>query len=148
MPLVVTAGDIFAADVEALVNPVNCVGVLGKGLALAFKQRYPAACALYTEACRAGEVVPGRVLATAARPRLMIFHFPTKRHWRDASRLEDIERGLDSLIAEIALCGVQSIAIPALGCGLGGLAWSTVQPLIETRLSLLHDVRVILYAPT
>jgi O-acetyl-ADP-ribose deacetylase (regulator of RNase III) len=122
-------GDLFEADVEAIVNAVNCVGVMGKGIALEFKKRFPNNFKAYQTACDVRELQLGRVLihdqGPTAKPRYIV-NFPTKDHWRDASRLEDVRSGLDSLAAEIQRRQIASIAIPALGCGLGGLAWLEV----------------------
>jgi O-acetyl-ADP-ribose deacetylase (regulator of RNase III) len=144
------AGDMLRAQAEALVNPVNCVGVMGRGLALQFKRAFPRNFAAYAEACRRGQVQPGRVLVVetgqSTTPRY-IANFPTKRHWKDPSRLADIDAGLVALRAEVARLGVRSIAVPPLGCGLGGLAWSEVRPRIYRALAAL-DVRVLLYEPS
>ena len=144
------SGNILEADVDALVNAVNCVGVMGKGLALQFKKRFPDVFRAYEEACRAGEVVPGRMhiveRAAGARPRLIV-NFPTKRHWREPSRMDDIESGLEALVDELRTRRIRSVAIPALGCGLGGLDWSKVRPRIERVLSPLTDVDVLLFEP-
>ena len=144
-----TQGDIFASGCQALVNPVNCVGVMGKGLALQFKRRFPANFASYAEACRAGEVMPGLVYLVdtgADQPRFIV-NFPTKRHWRDPSRLNDIAAGLHSLHIEIYTTPIHSIAIPPLGCGLGGLPWTDVRPLILRHLSSLDHTDIIIYGP-
>jgi O-acetyl-ADP-ribose deacetylase (regulator of RNase III) len=101
----VTQGNILDADVEALVNPVNCVGVMGKGLALQFKIAYPGAFRQYAKACRDGLLEPGRVqVVETGRPvgPRFIVHFPTKRHWRHRARLADIAAGLDALVADVA----------------------------------------------
>jgi O-acetyl-ADP-ribose deacetylase (regulator of RNase III) len=143
-------GNLLDADAEALVNTVNCVGVMGKGLALQFKRAFPDNYAAYERACREGSVQPGRLfvfeLGRPTNPRSII-NFPTKRHWRDGSRLEDIEAGLRALAAHIRQRGIRSVAVPALGCGLGGLAWSAVRPLIERALGALDGVDVLLYEP-
>ena len=142
-------GDLFAADAEALVNPVNCVGVMGRGLALAFRERFPDNFAAYAAACRRGAVVPGEMFVGATgreRPRLIV-NFPTKRHWRDASRMEDLVRGLESLAELVRTRDLRSIALPALGCGLGGLDWSEVRPRIEAAFAPLEGVRVFLHEP-
>ena len=143
-------GDILDADVQALVNPVNCVGVMGKGLALLFKRVYPGNYDAYLKACRAGEVRPGRMFTyetgRAEGPRLIV-NFPTKRHWRDSSRIEDIEAGLRGLVWEIAARNIRSVALPAVGCGLGGLEWTDVRERIETTLGGLGAVRVVVYSP-
>jgi O-acetyl-ADP-ribose deacetylase (regulator of RNase III) len=143
-------GDILAADTEALVNTVNCVGVMGRGVALQFKNVYPANFRAYRGACDRGEVQPGRMFVfetgSAANPKFII-NFPTKRHWRSASRMDDIESGLHALMAEIRTRGIRSIAVPPLGSGLGRLRWEDVRPRIEAALAELGDVRVIIYEP-
>jgi len=148
--LVPTRGDLLRADAEALVNAVNCVGVMGKGLALQFKLAFPENFEAYRDACRRGDVVPGRmhVFATGrpANPRF-ILNFPTKRDWRESSRLEDIEAGLNALKEEIRRLGIRSLALPALGCGLGGLDWQIVRPRFEAAFAEMADVRVHLYEP-
>lgn len=144
------SGDLLTADVAAVVNTVNCVGVMGKGLALQVKQAYPAVFRSYAAACRRGEVQPGRVLTVPTgnegNPRYII-NFPTKRHWRDHSQLADIEAGLVVLVAEVRRLGLGSIAVPALGCGNGGLEWAVVRPLIEAAFSQLPQVQVVVYPP-
>lgn len=143
------SGDLFAADAEALVNPVNCVGVMGRGLALAFRERFPENFAAYAAACRRDAVVPGAMFVFDTgreRPRLIV-NFPTKRHWRDASRMEDLVRGLDSLAELVRTRELRSIALPALGCGLGGLDWSEVRPRIGAAFAPLDGVRVLLFEP-
>ena len=142
-------GNIFDSGCEALVNPVNCVGVMGKGLALQFKQRFPANFASYANACRAGELIPGRMHLFDTRspqPRCIV-NFPTKRHWRDASRLDDVDHGLAALARVIAANDIRSIAVPPLGCGLGGLPWHDVRRLIDHHLSALDHVDVVVYSP-
>ncbi len=142
-------GDIINARVEALVNPVNCVGVMGRGLALQFKKAFPGNFAPYKAACERGELAPGRVLTWdrgVPEPRYIV-NFPTKIHWRDLSRIEYIEAGLEALIAEVKRLGIRSIAIPPLGCGLGGVPWAEVRTCIESTFSGLPRVQVILYPP-
>lgn len=145
-----TRGDILKAEAEALVNTVNCVGVMGRGIALQFKKEFPDNFTAYQAACERKELEPGKMLVVDLRqlqfPRFVI-NFPTKRHWRGKSRLEDIERGLATLVDEVRSRGITSIAIPPLGCGLGGLAWSTVRPMIERAFEELPGVRVLLYEP-
>ena len=146
--LTFVTGDIFDQPADVLVNPVNCVGVMGRGLALQFKRRYPAVFRAYRQACRDGELCPGRVLLLPTgsdRPRA-IAHFSTKRHWRDPSRIEDIDAGLCHLATTIRRLRVPSIAVPPLGCGLGGLDWHTVRPLIAARLHGL-DCAVAVFEP-
>jgi O-acetyl-ADP-ribose deacetylase (regulator of RNase III) len=143
-----TTGDMFAAKVDALVNAVNTVGVMGKGLALAFKTKFPDNFTAYQRACKAGEVVPGKmfVVERATAPRWIV-NFPTKRHWRDASRIEDVKSGLVDLIEQVRVHGMSSVAMPALGCGLGGLAWADVRPLIVEACERLPSVRFVVFAP-
>jgi len=146
----IVKGNILEAQAEALVNTVNCVGVMGKGLALQFKKAFPANFKTYDSGCRAGEVAPGRMFifdnGKLKIPRYII-NFPTKRHWRDDARIEDIRSGLESLIADARRLGIRSIAVPPLGCGLGGLNWRHVRPMIEKSFSELPDVRVLLFPP-
>jgi O-acetyl-ADP-ribose deacetylase (regulator of RNase III) len=145
------SGDLLDADVEALVNTVNTVGVMGKGLALQFKRRFPANFATYAAACRRGEVEIGRMLVVETEeptgPRYII-NFPTKKHWRDPSRLEYVTAGLSALVDEVRARGIRSIAVPPLGCGNGGLAWSDVEPLIERAVAGLPEVRVMVFPPS
>ncbi len=142
-------GDIFAQDAQAIVNPVNCVGVMGKGLALQFKQKFPLNFEIYRTACMKGELRPGRILTcgTGRETPSVIINLPTKRHWRDGSRMEDIEAGLDALAREIRERGLSSVAIPALGAGLGGLEWNGVRKAIEDRLSGLKDTEITVLEP-
>lgn len=143
-------GNLLEADVEALVNTVNCVGVMGKGIALQFKQAFPDNFRQYERACRAKEVQPGKMFTVATgslfNPKYII-NFPTKRHWKGRSRLEDIQAGLKALIAEIKRLDIRSIGIPPLGCGNGGLEWSQVRPMIELAFAELTDVQVLLFSP-
>lgn len=144
------SGNLLDADVEALVNTVNTVGVMGKGIALQFKQAFPENYAAYVTACKHGELQPGKMFVTQtgalAGPRYII-NFPTKLDWRSRAKMEDIEAGLSALVAAIREQGIRSIAIPPLGCGNGGLKWSEVRPRIEIALAALPDVRVLLYEP-
>ena len=144
------AGDILRADAEALVNTVNCVGVMGRGIALQFKKAFPENFAAYAAACRRCEVRPGRMLVHElghfANPRYVI-NFPTKEHWRAKSKLEHIDEGLTALVAEARRLGLGSIAIPPLGCGLGGLRWDVVRPRIEAAFAAMPELRVSLYEP-
>ena len=143
-------GDLLKADAEALVNAVNCVGVMGRGLALQFKRAFPEGFRAYAAACKRGDVTPGRMhifeTGLATNPRMLI-NFPTKRHWRESSRIEDIDAGLDALISELERRNVRSIAIPPLGCGLGGLVWADVRPRIERAFDRVPEVRVLLFEP-
>lgn len=144
------SGDILSEDAEALVNTVNCVGVMGRGIALQFKKAFPENFKAYASACKREEVQPGRMFVfetgQLTNPRYII-NFPTKRHWRGKSRMEDIEAGLKALVDTVHRYNIRSIAIPPLGSGLGGLDWSDVRSHIETALQPLTDVRVIVYEP-
>jgi O-acetyl-ADP-ribose deacetylase (regulator of RNase III) len=144
-----TSGDLLSAEVEALVNAVNTVGVMGKGLALAFKKRFPDNFGAYQRACGAGEVVPGKmfVFDRALRSPRWIINFPTKRHWREPSRLDDLRTGLVDLIAQVHRLEIGSLAMPALGCGLGGLEWTCVRALIVEAFATIPTTRVLLYTP-
>ena len=143
-------GDILAADAEVLVNTVNCVGVMGRGIALQFKNRFPANFKAYAAACKRNEVRPGKMFVFDTRelswPRYVI-NFPTKRHWRGKSRIEDIRAGLEALVEEIRARGIRSVAIPPLGSGLGGLDWNEVRPLIEEAMEALPNVDVLVFEP-
>ncbi len=144
------SGDILAANAEAIVNTVNCVGVMGKGIALQFKMKYPENYKVYKKTCDQGRMIVGKVLVfeqnASAYPRYII-NFPTKRHWKGKSVISDISKGLDSLVTEIKRLKIKSIAIPALGSGLGGLDWSQVKSIIIDAFSQLPDVDVLLYEP-
>lgn len=144
-------GNIVQADAEALVNSVNCVGIMGRGIALQFRNAFPENYRFYRAACDRKQVHPGMVLVydlgRLTNPRYII-NFPTKRHWRGKSRMEDIEAGLPALVEEVRRRGIRSIAVPPLGCGLGGLDWEEVRPRIERAFRVLPDVRVLLYEPT
>ena len=143
-------GDIFEEDAEALVNSVNCVGIMGRGIALQFKNVFPDNFKAYKDACDRGEVKPGQVFVYESgqltNPRY-ILNFPTKRHWRAKSRMEDIESGLASLIREIEARGIRSIAMPPLGSDLGGLRWEDVRPRIEDALGSLDNLKVTVFEP-
>lgn len=143
-------GDILGAEVEALVNTVNCVGVMGRGIALQFKNAFPANFKAYAAACKRDEVQPGRMfvfdIGELTLPRYII-NFPTKRHWRGKSRIEDIRAGLEALVVEIRERRIRSIAIPPLGSGLGGLDWAEVRPLIEQAMATLPDVEIHVFEP-
>lgn len=145
-----TSGNILHADVEAVVNTVNCVGIMGRGIALQFKNAYPENFAAYVRACKAEEVRPGRMfvydMGALTNPRYIV-NFPTKRHWKGKSRMEDIEAGLVDLERVIRRKGIRSIAIPPLGAGLGGLNWDDVKPRIEHAMASLDDIDVLVYEP-
>lgn len=151
MTIISTKGDLLKQqDVDAIVNTVNCVGVMGKGIALQFKKKWPENFKMYAAACKNGEVKLGQMftyeLGALATPRYII-NFPTKSHWRSASKLEDIESGLKSLVKDIKAKDIRSIAIPPLGSGLGGLPWTKVKALIFTYLEPIEDLDVRLFEP-
>ena len=145
-----TCGDILKSEADALVNTVNCVGVMGRGIALQFKNMYPDNFKAYAVACKRETVQPGRMFVyetgQLTSPRFII-NFPTKRHWRGKSRIEDIDAGLADLVKVVRDKGIRSIAIPPLGAGLGGLDWNEVRPRIEHMLTKLADVRVLVFEP-
>lgn len=146
-----TTGDILTADAEALVNTVNCVGIMGRGIALQFRKAFPDNFKAYEAVCKRDELQPGQMFVfrtgQLTNPRYII-NFPTKRHWKGKSRLTDIESGLTALVAEVQRFGIRSIAIPPLGCGQGGLDWAEVRPRIEQALAAVPDVQVLLYGPS
>jgi len=145
-----TQGNLLDAPVEAVVNTVNTVGVMGKGIALMFKERFPENFAAYETACKTGEVEVGRMFVQAGveleGPRWII-NFPTKKHWRQPTQLAWVESGLVALKQVIRERNIHSIALPPLGCGNGGLEWSVVRPKIEAALADLADVDVVVYEP-
>ena len=143
-------GNILAEDTDALVNTVNCVGVMGRGIALQFKNAFPENFKAYSEACKHQEVQPGSMFVfetgQLTNPRYII-NFPTKRHWHGKSRMEDIDAGLKALREVISEKSIRSIAIPPLGSGLGGLNWSEVRPRIEEALRGFNDLRIVIFEP-
>lgn len=143
-------GDILRADVEALVNTVNCVGIMGRGIALQFKNDFPENFKAYEAACAREEVQPGKMFVfetrTLTNPKFII-NFPTKRHWRGKSRMQDIDSGLNALVEEIRTRNIRSIAVPPLGSGLGGLNWVDVRPRIVDALRGINDLHVIVFEP-
>ena len=146
-----TQGNLLEADAEALVNAVNTVGIMGKGIALMFKERFPDNMAAYAAACKQQQVQTGRMFITETDepigPRWIV-NFPTKQHWRSRSQMQWIEDGLADLRDFIEKNDVRSIAIPPLGSGNGGLNWAEVKPHIETTLGDLKGVHILIYEPT
>lgn len=138
------------AEAEALVNTVNCVGIMGRGIALQFKNDFPENFKAYEAACARDELKPGKMFVfetgMLSNPKFII-NFPTKRHWRGKSRMEDIDSGLVALAEEIRVRGIHSIAIPPLGSGLGGLEWAEVRPRIVEALHGINNLEVIIYEP-
>lgn len=143
-------GDILSEQAEALVNTVNCVGAMGRGIALQFKRAFPDNFKAYAEKCKRKEIQPGKVFVFETdelfHPRYII-NFPTKRHWKGKSRMEDIESGLASLAKEIRSHHIRSIAIPPLGSGLGGLNWREVRARLVSALDEFEDVRIVIFEP-
>ena len=143
-------GDLLKSDAEALVNTVNCVGVMGRGIALQFKKKFPENFAAYKKACDTKGLTLGNVLVVDMgkmfNPRYII-NFPTKDHWRAKSKIEDIAAGLESLVTVVRDRRIKSIAIPPLGCGLGGLDCTDVRPLILRAFEELTDVQVSVFEP-
>lgn len=133
-----TKGNLLTANAEALVNTVNTVGVMGKGIALQFKEEFPENFAIYADACKSGELMPGKLLITNEKNRAgeekTIINFPTKLNWRNPSKYEYIRDGLAELVKAISERKITSIAIPPLGCGNGGLKWEIVKGMIEEAL--------------
>ena len=148
--ITLTTGDILKSNAEALVNTVNCVGIMGRGIALQFKNAFSDNFEAYARACDVNEVEPGRMFVFERHrldnPRFII-NFPTKRHWRGKSRIEDIDAGLVDLVRVIKERKIRSIAIPPLGSGLGGLNWSQVRPRIEAAMTALPEVEVLIFEP-
>lgn len=144
-------GNLLDADVEAVVNTVNTVGVMGKGIALLFKDAFPRNFKEYAAACKRGEVEVGRMFVTATGELIgpkWVINFPTKKHWRQRTKIEWITEGLGNLRKVLEEESIGSIAIPPLGCGNGGLDWRDVRPVIEDALGSLSGVEVIVYEPT
>lgn len=148
--LKIVNGDLFEANVEAVVNPVNTVGIMGAGLALQFKNKFPNNFKSYQAACNSGDVQTGKMfvynLGVTAHPKLII-NFPTKQHWKDPSEMSYIEDGLTDLLKVINYYNIKSIAIPALGSGLGGLKWSEVLAKIEYAFKDLLQIEVLVFPP-
>ena len=145
------SGNLLTAPAEALVNTVNTEGVMGKGIALQFKNAYPAMYKAYAEACKAGQVRLGEMdvhdLGSIGDGPRWIINFPTKGHWKSRSKIASIKTGLDDLVRTVARLGIKSIAVPPLGCGNGGLDWADVRPLIMEAFEALPAVEVLLFAP-
>jgi O-acetyl-ADP-ribose deacetylase (regulator of RNase III) len=145
-----TKGNLLEADVEAVVNTVNCVGVMGKGIALQFKQAFPENYREYEKACRANQVVTGKMFIVPTgsifNPKYII-NFPTKKHWKGKSSIEYVKSGLNDLIRQIDNLGIISIAVPPLGCGNGGLNWEDVRPIMIKAFEKIPAVKVLIYGP-
>lgn len=144
------SGNLLQADADALVNAVNTVGVMGKGIALQFKRAFPDAYAAYRAACEQGQVRLGEMFVVdcvVSSPRRYVINFPTKGHWRSPSRMADVESGLVDLVRVVRQLGLTSVAVPALGCGNGGLPWKDVRAHIAAAFVDLPDVTVLLFPP-
>lgn len=144
--MIVKIGNMFESKCSTIVNTVNCVGVMGKGIALEFKKRYPTMYHDYVEKCDAGEVKPGKPFVFQNSDGTKILNFPTKDHWRSPSRLSYVIDGLDWFVENYESYGISSIAFPPLGCGNGGLTWSVVGPIMYSKLCNL-PINVEVYAP-
>lgn len=143
-------GNLLADSAEALVNAVNTVGVMGAGIARQFKKEFPTMFTEYEQACQRGEVTLGKmhvVVVDVAGKQKYIVNFPTLAHWYDQSELRDIEAGLQDLVRVVEEKKIESIAIPPLGCGVGGLDWGDVRQLIEDAFQGVENVQVHLYEP-
>jgi O-acetyl-ADP-ribose deacetylase (regulator of RNase III) len=146
-------GNLFDSQAEALVNAVNTVGVMGRGVALEFKNRFPENYSAYRLACKREELIVGKMFTfelnretNLEQPRWII-NFPTKQHWRNPSKLEFVRDGLEDFVGVIASLKITSVALPALGCGTGGLEWKTVRALLEAALEPLDDVAFEIFEP-
>ena len=144
--IVFVKGDIFNSPAQVLTNTVNCVGVMGKGIALEFKIRFPKLFEDYKVRCEKELVKPGHPYLWED-DKVQVLNFPTKRHWKDESLIQDVEKGLKYLSTNFSKMGIQSIAMPALGCGNGGLSWEEVRPLFEKYLAPIPDLDVYIYEP-
>jgi O-acetyl-ADP-ribose deacetylase (regulator of RNase III) len=146
-------GNLFDSQAEALVNAVNTVGVMGRGVALEFKNRFPENDRAYRAACKREEIVVGKMFVfelgrkTQLEQPRWIINFPTKQHWRNPSKLEFVRDGLKDFVRVVESHGIKSVALPALGCGLGGLEWKTVRELLETSLEPLDHVVFEIFEP-
>lgn len=146
-----TTGNILLSEAEALVNTVNTEGVMGKGIALQFKESFEQNFKLYQQACKNNKVQVGKMFVTHTSKlngAKYIINFPTKKHWRYPSKLEYVEKGLDDLRKVILEKGIKSVAMPPLDCGNGGLDWGVVKKLIEEKLQDLADVEILLFQPS
>lgn len=142
----VKIGNLFETKCNTIVNTVNCVGVMGKGIALEFKKQYPSMFSDYVNKCNLGELRPGKPYVYEDASGMKILNFPTKDHWRSPSRLSYITEGLDWFIEHYWEYGIESIAFPPLGCGNGGLIWDVVGPIMYQKLKDL-PIEIEIYAP-
>ena len=153
MPLRYTSGDMFSVPADAIVNTVNCVGVMGKGVALEFKHRWPQNFKAYKKLCDAKELAPGKMFIYdagdmfAKQTHRYLINFPTKLHWRAKSKLSYIEEGLDDFVTQVRHFKIKSVVMPPLGCGNGGLPWPEVRALLEQKLSDIDGVEFVVFVP-
>lgn len=147
--IIFKTGNLLDEFTQALVNPVNCVGIMGKGLALDFKHEYPDNFLKYKAACDQGLIKPGMIYATVdiGSRTTHIINFPTKDHWKQPSKIEYIESGLVALVEYIQTQNITSISIPALGCGNGGLNWLDVKPKIVSAMETCSQVNTVIFEP-
>ncbi|MDH0869818.1 type II toxin-antitoxin system antitoxin DNA ADP-ribosyl glycohydrolase DarG [Agrobacterium pusense] len=147
-------GDMFAEPADAIVNTVNCVGVMGKGVALEFKRRWPANFEEYKRLCDRKALRPGKVFVYQNSDMLdqdswkFLVNFPTKDHWRGKSQIGFIDEGLDDFLAQVEKLGIRSVVLPPLGCGNGGLEWKEVKPLLVRKLSPVDGVEFLVFEPS
>jgi O-acetyl-ADP-ribose deacetylase (regulator of RNase III) len=143
-----TRGDLFKSKAQVLVNPVNCVGVMGAGIAKEFKRRFPKMFVAYKKACDEGKLHPGTLMLWKDRESLdrYVLNFPTKKHWRSKSKLVWIEEGMQFFTKHHKEWNIRSIAFPALGCGKGGLDWKDIKPIFKKYLSDV-DINVFVFEP-
>lgn len=146
MPVKFVTGDMFKISAKVRINTVNCVGVMGSGVALACKQRYPSMYKEYRAKCKSGEIQPGSLYIWESPNHEYIVNLPTKRHWRNPSLYEDVESGLVALKQFLYIMGKIDVALPALGCGHGGLDWSIVSSMIFYHLNAL-DANIYVFTP-
>lgn len=143
-------GNLLNSKADALINAVNTQGIMGKGIALQFKKKYPDMYKIYLESCRCKDLKIGKMQViplNGLEPPFYIINFPTKEEWKNPSKMEYIENGLIDLIDVVISLNIRSMAIPALGCGNGGLEWSEVKIRIDKAFSLLPNVQFLLYEP-
>jgi O-acetyl-ADP-ribose deacetylase (regulator of RNase III) len=138
------SGNIFDSDCQALVNPVNCVGISGKGLALAFKNKYPQMFQAYRQTCLDGKLTVGQLHIWPDKEKFIV-NFPTKIHWRNPSQLQWIEMGLVALAEFVKENNIVSIALPKLGCGLGGLEFAEIKEKLINFSKQLENTKIIVY---
>lgn len=140
-------GSMFDIDADILINTVNCVGVMGCGVALAFKYRYPHVFAEYRNRCRSNQIKPGILWNLQVNDGKTIVHFPTKQHWKNPSQYIYIENGLRELRTFLSNCKGSVVALPAIGCGHGGLDWDIVWEMIQETLGDLEHITINVFQP-